>query len=131
MIRHMRHGSPPRLMALQSILSPNRRESLPTPSAGVRITEPLAIRCRSSFATPLNLHSDAARALRVLWQVRQSSPGLITEVCPRPIIDAVRVHTPRYVFSLTTAGTLIGLRVLVPDETIIRNTSSNVTLSSL
>src|SRR6186997_3127934 len=37
MIRHMRHGSPPRLMALQSILSPNRRESLPTPSAGVRI----------------------------------------------------------------------------------------------
>jgi hypothetical protein len=36
----MRHGSPPRLMALQSILSPNRRESLPTPSAGVRITEP-------------------------------------------------------------------------------------------
>src|SRR3954464_5378651 len=38
MIRHMRHGSPPRLMALQSILSPNRRESLPTPSAGVRIS---------------------------------------------------------------------------------------------
>src|SRR3954447_24076139 len=38
MIRHMRHGSPPRLTALQSILSPNRRESLPTPSAGVRIT---------------------------------------------------------------------------------------------
>src|SRR3954463_4673815 len=39
MIGHMRHGSPPRLMALQSILSPNRRESLPTPSAGVRIME--------------------------------------------------------------------------------------------
>src|SRR4051812_39543966 len=38
MIRHMRHGSPPRLRALQSILSPNRRESLPTPSAGVRMT---------------------------------------------------------------------------------------------
>src|SRR4051794_14467731 len=38
MIGHMRHGSPPRLLALQSILSPNRRESLPTPSAGVRIT---------------------------------------------------------------------------------------------
>src|SRR3954453_13903652 len=38
MIGHMRHGSPPRLMALQSILSPNRRESLPAPSAGVRIT---------------------------------------------------------------------------------------------
>src|SRR5215210_6901295 len=40
MIRHMRHGSPPRLMALQLILSPNRRESLPTGSAGVRITTP-------------------------------------------------------------------------------------------
>src|SRR5215207_9844577 len=37
MIRHMRHGSPPRLMVLQSILSPNRRESLPAPSAGVRM----------------------------------------------------------------------------------------------
>src|SRR3954465_12047914 len=42
MIRPMRHGSPPRLMALQSILSPNRRESLPTPSAGVRISSPIA-----------------------------------------------------------------------------------------
>src|SRR3954471_7494832 len=41
MIGHMRHGSPPRLLALQSILSPNRRESLPTPSAGVRITQRL------------------------------------------------------------------------------------------
>src|SRR4051812_49229573 len=38
MIGHMRHGSPPRLMALQSILSPNRRESLPTPSVGVRMS---------------------------------------------------------------------------------------------
>src|SRR3954447_4771692 len=40
MIRHMRHGSPPRLMALQSILNPTRRESLPTPSAGVRRPRP-------------------------------------------------------------------------------------------
>src|SRR5690348_1197341 len=39
MIGHMRHGSPPRLLALQSILSPNPRESLPTPSAGVRIRD--------------------------------------------------------------------------------------------
>src|SRR3954469_23864613 len=37
MIGHMRHGSPPRLLVLQSILSPNRRESLPTPSAGDRM----------------------------------------------------------------------------------------------
>src|SRR6185369_15510793 len=44
MIGHMRHGSPPRLLALQSILSPNRRESLPTPSAGDRITsDPMSI----------------------------------------------------------------------------------------
>src|SRR3954466_3142522 len=41
MIRHMRHGSPPRLTALQSILSPNRRESLTTPSPGVRMTGPI------------------------------------------------------------------------------------------
>src|SRR4051794_35000861 len=40
MIGHMRHGSPPRLTALQSILSPNRRESLPAPSAGVRMSGP-------------------------------------------------------------------------------------------
>src|SRR5689334_5019415 len=37
MIGHMRHGSPPRLLALQSIRSPNRRESLPTPSARGRM----------------------------------------------------------------------------------------------
>src|SRR4051794_35448123 len=47
MIRHMRHGSPPRLMALQSILSPNRRESLPAPSAGVRI-RPRRLRQRAA-----------------------------------------------------------------------------------
>ena len=37
MIRHMRHGSSPRLIALQPILSLNRRESLPTRSAGDRM----------------------------------------------------------------------------------------------
>jgi hypothetical protein len=37
MIRHMRHGSSPGLMAPQPILRPNRRESLATPSAGDRI----------------------------------------------------------------------------------------------
>src|SRR4051794_15814276 len=50
MIGHMRHGSPPRLLVLQSILSPNRRESLPTPSAGDRITGHAALR-----TTPLAL----------------------------------------------------------------------------
>src|SRR4051812_24266414 len=53
MIRHMRHGSPPRLMALQSILSPNRRESLPTPSAGVRIKLLNLLRLRSRRCDPL------------------------------------------------------------------------------
>src|SRR5215210_1847696 len=47
MIRYMRHGSPPRLMALQLILSPNRRESLPAPSAGDRIMGLLCKRCGS------------------------------------------------------------------------------------
>src|SRR5215211_6454928 len=45
MIRHTRHGSSPRLLALQSILSPSRRESLPAPSAGVRMRERNALRC--------------------------------------------------------------------------------------
>src|SRR6185369_4040925 len=49
MIRHMRHGSPPRLMALQSILRPNRRESLPAPSTGNRMSQPIA------FKTPADL----------------------------------------------------------------------------
>src|SRR5688572_22430928 len=37
MIRHMRHGSSPGLMAPQPILGSNRRESLATPSAGDRM----------------------------------------------------------------------------------------------
>ena len=37
MIRYMRHGWPPRLMAPQSICVPERRESLPTPSPGYRM----------------------------------------------------------------------------------------------
>src|SRR4051794_7952991 len=38
MIRHMRHGSSPRLMTPQPIRGPNRREALATPSAGDRMT---------------------------------------------------------------------------------------------
>src|SRR5688572_4307286 len=53
MIRHMRHGSPPRLMALQLILSPNRRESLPAPSAGDRMTHQAVI--RNFLALPLTM----------------------------------------------------------------------------
>src|SRR3954447_18619760 len=37
MIRHMRHGAPPRLMAPQSIGSTDLQESHPTPSAGNRL----------------------------------------------------------------------------------------------
>src|ERR671932_1212603 len=43
MIRHMRHGSPPRLMAPQPIRVPERRESHPTPSAGNRMTRHVAL----------------------------------------------------------------------------------------
>src|SRR4051812_44953132 len=38
MIRYMRHGSPPRLMAPQPIDDPDRRESHPAPSTGNRMT---------------------------------------------------------------------------------------------
>src|SRR3954468_618527 len=62
MIRHMRHGSSPRLMALQSILSPNRRESLPTPSAGVRMTASVGVEGRKqSMRRNGLLETDEAR----------------------------------------------------------------------
>src|SRR3954452_20273071 len=47
MIGHMRHGSSPRLLALQSILSPSRRESLPAPSAGDYLSGPTLLRVRA------------------------------------------------------------------------------------
>src|ERR687884_568511 len=49
MIRHMRHGSPPRLMAPQPICVPERRESHPTPSAGNRM-----IRCPVAVASVIS-----------------------------------------------------------------------------
>src|SRR5215218_8232471 len=60
MIRHTRHGSSPRLLALQSILSPSRRESLPAPSAGVRI-----IRCEnaSKFQTLQDIDRPGVKAV--------------------------------------------------------------------
>src|SRR3954463_14807602 len=65
MIRHMRHGSPPRLLAFQSILSPNRRESLPTPSAGGRIMQiagknGIGRRIRNRRAAQVGAEHDAA-----------------------------------------------------------------------
>src|SRR3954454_4719503 len=42
MIRHMRHGSSPRLMTPQPIRGPNRREALATPSAGDRLSRSLS-----------------------------------------------------------------------------------------
>src|SRR5215212_6831660 len=60
MIGHMRHGSPPRLMALQSIFSPNRRESLPAPSAGDRVTYDLGmITVSITWITPLDAVTSA------------------------------------------------------------------------
>src|SRR5215207_5430473 len=65
MIRHMRHGSPPRLLALQSILSPNRRESLPTPSAGVRMSyRPRKSACARPAADPPQRRGSPTPAVR-------------------------------------------------------------------
>src|SRR4051812_16551857 len=80
MIGHMRHGSPPRLMALQSILSPNRRESLPTPSAGVRISRWLTLHARPEHeaiaAARARLGSQAGRQL---YAQRQGVEGTLSQ----------------------------------------------------
>src|SRR3954466_14119325 len=81
MIRHMRHGSPPRLMALQSILSPNRRESLPTPSAGVRITQVHAERGLQYVAAPVFGRPDVAEAAK-LNIVAAGEPSAIAQFAP-------------------------------------------------
>src|SRR3954463_9846982 len=64
MIGHMRHGSPPRLLALQSILSPNRRESLPTPSAGVGSTPEIGMLRRLSWRPHQRKQHDRSRQAR-------------------------------------------------------------------
>src|SRR4051794_38157215 len=66
MIGHMRHGSPPRLMALQPILSPNRRESLPTPSVGVRLM---------SEVMPLQVAPETLDVVQLRSIVRQPLDG--------------------------------------------------------
>src|SRR4051794_6384664 len=93
MICHMRHGSPPRLMALQSILSPNRRESLPTPSAGVRMTPdmdidaavdelglPLVVKASDgSFSIGVQKARTAAEGARFLADLRSRSAVLVAQ----------------------------------------------------
>src|SRR5215204_429425 len=74
MIGHMRHGSPPRLLALQSIFSPNRRESLPTPSAGDRMT-PASIRFISPFSVPFRLGLDYWAASEMANKQAQRARG--------------------------------------------------------
>src|SRR5215218_3060427 len=62
MICHMRHGSPPRLMAPQSTRSADLRESSPTPSPRERMTRQ-EVRERSSMeAALLELLAAAAGA---------------------------------------------------------------------
>ena len=78
MIGHMRHGSPPRLLALQSILSPNRREPLPTPSAGVRITYPDGTFDRVISSLALDLIPEPERAASEMCRV--TKPGGIVAV---------------------------------------------------
>src|SRR5215207_9343226 len=80
MIRHKRHGSPPRLLALQSILSPNRRESLPTPSAGDRMTGqqrlswygPVAATMAGKSSSKLTSAREQARRAEWCWRLRSS-----------------------------------------------------------
>src|SRR3954453_11237650 len=76
MIRHMRHGSPPRLMALRSIRSLNGRESLPAPSPGDRITHPASVAGSPPSATAAARHSERAP----LWRM-----GLLREA-PGPLL---------------------------------------------
>jgi uncharacterized protein YecA (UPF0149 family) len=72
----MRHGSPPRLMALQSILSPNRRESLPTPSAGVRIKPEESENVKALIEQAAELIPAAVRSIdRFFKQPRPSFEG--------------------------------------------------------
>src|SRR3954447_14777894 len=80
MIRHMRHGSPPRLMALQSILSPNRRESLPTPSAGVRMTS----RTDSEFGSTLFIDDAETRLERLTQHVAE----VVSSWSMAPVVEA-------------------------------------------
>src|SRR3954466_12312416 len=76
MIGPMRHGSPPRLLALQLILSPNRRESLPTPSAGVRITRPdRQFYFAQTETFQLGCHMEASRLFRGRYRRPKFSVG--------------------------------------------------------
>src|SRR3954454_18405686 len=61
MIRHMRHGSSPRLMTPQPIRGPNRREALATPSAGDRITGALHLLSEMPFGL---------RTSRLAWELK-------------------------------------------------------------
>src|SRR5437762_3559776 len=97
MIRHMRHGSPPRLMALQSILSPNRRESLPTPSAGVRI-KPRAFASRSLIAASRQIAAVPLRLLRCKNKLSHFGPDTVGEITigrQKPLLRRIMVEQGR------------------------------------
>src|SRR5215207_3581466 len=72
MIGHMRHGSPPRLMVLQSIRSPNRRKSSPTPSAGVRMSQLYIGGLLEGLGREMGCAALPARAVGELLWVRAS-----------------------------------------------------------
>src|SRR5215210_3283566 len=75
MIRHLRHGSPPRLMALQSILRPNRRESLPAPSAGNRMT-PLCVAIYARVSSEQQATSNTINSQIAALEARLTQDGL-------------------------------------------------------
>src|SRR4051812_18931211 len=98
MIRHMRHGSPPRLMALQSILSPNRRESLPTPSAGVRMTDDILlvqINPIERRATPRTAHEIQNRLTEITFNGNLLKELRAADFVTR-LIDAGKLSTNEY-----------------------------------
>src|SRR3954452_12764240 len=89
MIRHMRHGSPPRLLVLQSILSPSRRESLPTPSAGDRMILDLVVREVVEGLQNQRLEDDdlvprlaSGRSLPLLLRLAPNCAQLSAEILP-------------------------------------------------
>src|SRR4051794_37591971 len=113
MIGHMRHGSPPRLLALQSILSPNRRESLPTPSAGVRMTGPpsaalfaLGARYRNCMSGPVSVILWLGLVLIGIASMRWGAARAAD------LLDILRGH---WGLPATAGGALMGLATASPE----------------
>src|SRR4051812_20121064 len=96
MIGHMRHGSSPRLLALQSILSPNRWESLPAPSAGDRMSGTLATLCLAALGASALAQTSVYRSVNAESgkPVRVRVVTSLKKDCTVGAQAAIRVVTP-------------------------------------